>query len=150
MLWKPSYPRNLFCILHIDLIHTQENSTHLHYIYIYIFTGFQNLVRSGSKKLRNSLRRHSIHRKEEQTTHTSVSSCSNLIPTVSAWMFVTEPAECFLCQTIGGFSSRHFSFVLSTHLKYNVPICTNGRYEKIHTHTHTPISIHTSIPVIEY
>ena len=54
------------------------------------FTGFQNLVRSGSKKLRNSLRRHSIHRKEEQTTHTSVSSCSNLIPTVSAWMYYKE------------------------------------------------------------
>jgi serine/threonine protein kinase len=32
-------------------------------------SGFQNLVRTGSKKLRNSLRRHSMLRKEDQATH---------------------------------------------------------------------------------
>ena len=59
-------------------------------------TGFQNLVRTGSKKLRNSLRRHSMLRKEDQATHnTSVSSFDNLISSVSACNVCQWPSSFF-------------------------------------------------------
>lgn len=80
-----------------------------------LFAGFQNLVRSGSKKLRNSLRRHSMHRREEQTTHTSVSSCENLIPSVSACciVYVKESLQIIL---VGHYTGLYICWFNSSYM----------------------------------